>query len=247
MLASRAMDAAPRSALPDWRSAEAALLVVVGVLLVAAVFHGAGSRTDSLASVGIGALVAASIALCAALRGALVLPRLERAAAAAVFGATALTVWAGTSMAWSIAGDRSWDWLGRGLVYLAFLVLGLLLGALAAGERPRYQIEMEVDRPNGVVVARQLVTYVNNTGAPLESVVFKAMPAYYGGFAMESTLVDGQAATPRRDGWIVEVPLAPALAPDGRVAIELRFRLDVPSPGNMRYRNAAGVLALGNW
>jgi len=33
------MDAAPRSALPNWRSAEAALLLSVGVLLVAAVFE----------------------------------------------------------------------------------------------------------------------------------------------------------------------------------------------------------------
>ena len=52
-----------------------------------------------------------------------------------VAGAVALTAWAGASIGWSIAGDRSWDWLARGLVYLAFLTLGLLGGALAAGAR----------------------------------------------------------------------------------------------------------------
>jgi hypothetical protein len=129
------MDAAPRSALPNWRSAEIVLLLSVGALLAAAVFHGGGSRVDSLATVGIAALVVAGIALCVALRGGLPLPRLDRAAAAAILGVTCLTAWAGVSIAWSIAGDRSWDWLGRGLVYLAFLVLGALVGALAGGPR----------------------------------------------------------------------------------------------------------------
>ena len=49
--------------------------------------------------------------------------------------AGALTAWAGLSTIWSIAGDRSWEWLGRGLVYLAFLALGLLVGALRDGSR----------------------------------------------------------------------------------------------------------------
>ena len=129
------MDAAPRSAFPRGRSAETGLLVAVGALLAAAVFHGGGSRVDSLASVGVAALVVAGIALGLALRCVLPLPRLERTALTAIIGAAGLTAWAGISIAWSIAGDRSWDWLGRGLVYLAFLALGLLAGALFAGAR----------------------------------------------------------------------------------------------------------------
>ena len=135
VLASRAMNAAPRSAFPRVRSAEAGLLVAVGALLAAAVFHGEGSRVDSLASVGIAALVVAGIALGCSLSGVLPLPRLDRTALTAILGATGLTAWAGISIAWSIAGDRSWDWLGRGLVYLAFIALGLLSGALFAGAR----------------------------------------------------------------------------------------------------------------
>jgi hypothetical protein len=129
------MDAAPRSAPEGGRSAEAGLLVAVGALLAAAVFHGGGSRIDSLASVGIAALVVAGVALGLALRGTLPLPRPDRAALTAIVGAAGLTAWAGISIAWSIAGDRSWDWLGRGLVYLAFLALGLVSGALFAGVR----------------------------------------------------------------------------------------------------------------
>ena len=135
MLASRAMDAAPRSAPEAGRSAEAALLAAVGALLAAAVFHGGGSRVDSLASVGIAALVVAGVALGLALRGTLPLPRPDRTALTTIMGAAGLTAWAGISIAWSIAGDRSWDWLGRGLVYLAFLALGLLAGSLLAGAR----------------------------------------------------------------------------------------------------------------
>ncbi len=135
MLASRAMHAAPRSAPSAGRSAEAVLLAALAVLLVRAIFVGGGSRAGELTIVGTGALPCAAIALGLALRGVLRLPRLERAAAAAVAGIAALTIWAGLSMAWSIAGDRSWDWLNRGLVYLAFLALGLLVGASVGGSR----------------------------------------------------------------------------------------------------------------
>ena len=37
--------------------------------------------------------------------------------------------WAGLSIAWSVAPDSSWDELNRTLVFAAFLVVGLLLGA----------------------------------------------------------------------------------------------------------------------
>lgn len=109
--------------------------MVLGALLVGAILHGGGSRTDSLASVGIAAIACAGLVLGLALRGVLPLPRLEHEARLAVVCLTALTVWAGVSMVWSIAGDLSWDWLGRGLVYLAFLTLGLVAGASGAGAR----------------------------------------------------------------------------------------------------------------
>ncbi|HEX2303526.1 MAG TPA: O-antigen ligase family protein [Gaiella sp.] len=129
------MDAAPRPALMAGRVAETALVIALGALLAVAVLAGGGSRDDSLATVGIAAIACAAIGLGAALRGALPLPRLERAAVATVAGAVGLTAWTGLSMVWSIAGDLSWDWFGRGLVYLAFLALGLLAGGLVGGVR----------------------------------------------------------------------------------------------------------------
>ena len=126
------MDAAARAP----RSlAEAVVLVAVGALLAAAVFAGEGSRATALATVGLAALVCAAVGLAAALRGLVPLPRLDRAGGLVVLAAAGLTLWAGLSTVWSIAGDRSWEWFGRGLVYLAFLAVGLLAGALAGGVR----------------------------------------------------------------------------------------------------------------
>ena len=126
------MDAAAR---PSGYVAEAVVLAALGALLVAAVFAGGGSRGSALATVGLGALVAAAIGLVAALRGILPVARLDRAGSLAVAAAAALVAWAGLSTAWSIAGDRSWEWFGRGLVYLSFLALGLLAGSLVGGAR----------------------------------------------------------------------------------------------------------------
>jgi O-antigen ligase len=123
------------AARPSGYVAEVVVLATLAVLLAAAVFAGGGSRGDALATVGVAALVAAVILLGAALRGALPLPRLDLPGSIAVAAVTALVAWAGLSTAWSIAGDRSWEWFGRGLVYLSFLLLGLLAGALAAGAR----------------------------------------------------------------------------------------------------------------
>ena len=41
----------------------------------------------------------------------------------------AIAAWAGLSVAWSVAPDRSWAELDRTLVFVAFLVVGLLVGA----------------------------------------------------------------------------------------------------------------------
>jgi O-antigen ligase/polysaccharide polymerase Wzy-like membrane protein len=129
------MGAARRPALRARRVAASGLLVAIAALLAAAVFAGDGSRDDALATVGVAAILAAAAALVTGWRGLLPLRRLDRPGVAVVVGATALAAWAGLSIAWSIAGDRSLEWLARGLVYLAFLALGLAGGALASGAR----------------------------------------------------------------------------------------------------------------
>lgn len=129
------MDAAPRPALGHGRVAEAGLVGALALVLVAAVFDGGGATDDSLATVGGVAILSAALGMALALRGRLPPPGLDPVGVVAVLAATSLTVWAGVSIAWSIAGDRSWEWLDRGLVYLAFLALGMLAGATLAGAR----------------------------------------------------------------------------------------------------------------
>ena len=113
------------------RGLQIAILVLVGL----AIFDGGGSRDDALASVGLGALVVAGIGLMMSFRLGEPLPRLGAGARLLVLGLLALVLWTGLSVVWSVAADRSWTWLGRGGVYLAFLAFGLLVGSHGGGLR----------------------------------------------------------------------------------------------------------------
>src|SRR5262245_38428231 len=111
------------------RAAVAALVAGVTGLLLGAVFSGGGSGSGSLATLGLLAVCGAAAATSAAAFGVLALPRPDRPGWVVLASGAALALWAGVSVVWSIAGDRSWAGLGKGLVYVAFLVLGLVLAA----------------------------------------------------------------------------------------------------------------------
>ena len=63
-------------------------------------------------------------------RASVGLPSLDRHGITAAAAAIGLVAWIGLSVWWSIAGDRSWDALAKGIVLLAFGVVGLAAGAL---------------------------------------------------------------------------------------------------------------------
>ena len=81
--------------------------------------------------VGAAALIAAAAALGAALLGLLPRPAMTRAGTVAVALFAAFVLWSGASILWSAAPDRSWDFFNRGLVYLAFLALGMFVARRA--------------------------------------------------------------------------------------------------------------------
>jgi hypothetical protein len=114
--------------------AAAALLAALGGILFWAVFFGGGSQDAFLAVGGSVAAGLAAAAVAAAALGHLPAPRLGLPGLVFCVAATGLVVLAGVSIAWSIAGDRSWLGLGKGLVYLAVLLLGLAVTA-ACGAR----------------------------------------------------------------------------------------------------------------
>lgn len=110
MLASRAM-----------RSGGQVVFAATALVLAAALLSG-----DSF-WVAAAALLAAGAVVGAALLGLLARPRLDRWGALACALFLAFVIWAGASVLWSAAPDRSWDFFNRTLVYVAFLALGLFV------------------------------------------------------------------------------------------------------------------------
>jgi hypothetical protein len=110
--------------------------VAAAALCALAVFFGGGSRYAPLVWIGGAAVLAAAVGSALVLLGRLPFPRLDGPAVAfvALFGWFVL--WNGVSIVWSFQPDRSWEYFNRGLVYFAFVLLGLLVAA-AVSRAPR--------------------------------------------------------------------------------------------------------------
>jgi O-antigen ligase len=105
------------------------LLLASGLLAMLALFAGEGSSYSRLVGIGAVALALAGAGLAVAFWGGIGWPRLDRAGNAFVLLLAAFVLWTGLTVLWSITPDSSWAYFNRGLIYLAFVVLGLLLGA----------------------------------------------------------------------------------------------------------------------
>jgi hypothetical protein len=116
--------------LPGGAGAPAGPLLLAGGLAVgAAFFLSDGSNYAGLAGIGTFALALAGAGVVLVFWGALPLPRLNREGALCLGLFGGLVVWMGLSVLWSVAPDLSWNYFNRGLVYLSYLLLGLLIGA----------------------------------------------------------------------------------------------------------------------
>jgi hypothetical protein len=105
------------------RSGGNAVLAALGILLAAALLLGEGR----FFWVGVAAIVAAACVLGASLSGSLPRPVLTRAGLVCLVLFAAFALWSASSILWSEAPDRSWDFFNRTFVYLAFLTLGLFV------------------------------------------------------------------------------------------------------------------------
>jgi tetratricopeptide (TPR) repeat protein len=104
-------------------------------LVAAAVLFSKGSSDDPLIWIGGLAIAFAAAAAVSAAVGSLAVPALSALALATVGCFAGLVVWQGFSMLWTIEADRTWNYVNRALVYLAFLVLGLALGTMRRAPR----------------------------------------------------------------------------------------------------------------
>ena len=108
----------------------AVVLAAVAVLIAWAFFAGGASGTGATAPLGTAAVLVAAALVVGWSRGRVALPAARSRRLVAAAAAIGLVAWTGLSIWWSIAGDRSWDALAKGIVLLAFGVVGLAAGAL---------------------------------------------------------------------------------------------------------------------
>src|SRR6266540_3492082 len=113
---------------PFERRAAPLLLGAGGCLAAASALFSNGSSDGRLVWLGLAALALAAVLAAGVLAG-LARPAPSREALVALGLLAAFVCWSGISVLWSIEPDRSWDYLNRGLVYLAFAAVGLALGA----------------------------------------------------------------------------------------------------------------------
>jgi tetratricopeptide (TPR) repeat protein len=105
------------------------LLGAAGALLTASLFFGGGSGDGRLFWIGAFAALLAFASVAGSMLGLLPRPAPTRLGLTALGLLTAFVLWTGLTTAWSITPDRSWAYLNRGLVYIAFVLIGLFTAA----------------------------------------------------------------------------------------------------------------------
>src|SRR5438067_3683040 len=106
------------------------LAVFSATVVVSAVLFSKGSSDDPLIWIGGLAIALAAAAAVSAAVGSLAVPELSPLGLATVGCFAGLVVWQGFSLLWSIEADRTWNYVNRSLVYLAFVLLGLAVGTM---------------------------------------------------------------------------------------------------------------------
>src|SRR5690349_7468471 len=106
------------------------LLAGAAVLLFVVLFFGGGSDDERLFWIGVGVFGLVALCCVGGVVFRLPLPNPTRLGLLFLVPLSGFVAFNGLTMWWSIAPDRSWSYFNRGLIYLAFAVLGLFVAAL---------------------------------------------------------------------------------------------------------------------
>ena len=104
--------------------------LVVGGLLLGAVFAGDGSDVGGILPVGGGAVAVLAVSLALVALKRVPAPRVGRSGAVLVAALVGLTVWIGVTMSWSIVAARCWAAFNKAIAYCAFLGVGIVFVAV---------------------------------------------------------------------------------------------------------------------
>src|SRR5262245_16189168 len=136
------MDAASDSSLRVSGTGAVVFSVLVGASLLGATFAGDGSGVRGILPVGGAAVVLLAAALVGVAFRKLPALRVGRSGAALAWALVLLVAWMGVTIWWSILGDRSWDAFNKGVAYVAFLGLGVVLAAVGRERAARLAASM---------------------------------------------------------------------------------------------------------
>jgi O-Antigen ligase len=131
------MDSASEPSMRVSGSAPVVLAALVGASLLGAGFAGDGSGVGGILPVGGAAVILLAALLAGVAFGKLPAPRVGRSGAVLVSALVLLVAWMGVTVWWSIVADRSWDTFNKGLAYVAFLGLGVVLAAVGGRSAAR--------------------------------------------------------------------------------------------------------------
>ena len=125
------------------------------------------------------------------------------------------------------------------------------LGMEGLGPLTKYQIKVELDPVEQVLVGRQQTTIPNQTGSELEEMVFRLypnLPQYGGEMRIGHVWVDGQPTTAslRAADTSLVVALASPLPPQASTTISLTFDIDIPPQpeGYVLFGETGGIWSL---
>lgn len=94
---------------------------------------------------------------------------------------------------------------------------------------PKYELVAELDYASHTLDVDETITYTNQTGAPLNSLVLNVEANRWGNcFNLKGFMLNGVPATKTLSGARMEIPLGVSLGPDEAIILDITYSLNIP-------------------